>query len=1063
MATVGNLFVNITASTKGLEQGLKKAQKEVKAFGDSTKSSLQGLADSLPGVGEWLGKFEKAGKFVDNLKGSIDLFRGGVMAAAEKQKELTAAIEASRAADQALASAKGVRKNIGMAREMLAKQGIDPNKAVAALKIEDTSAVRKSIAAAIVKQTEAEKALASAQLFAAKAAKGRDPFTGQFLSAAEKIKVAEKATKDLQKAQATYTASVEATTKAHGALAAVQKSNREKEATRGKLNKMGIDLSKGQGALKLPSLASFQDASKAAAEKVTGLRNAIAEAAAETKIFGMPLASAGGALTVMGAAAVAAVAGLLEFTKHQAHLMKALKDSAVASGMNVEAYQQVNSTYAGLGVAAGTAMNASQKLGITIEEAAQGVDGAREKLERLGISYEEIGSATPDEALAMTIAKIRELGSHRERMAALRDMFGKGGMGLASAVNATNEEFAVAAERAAKIVIPQKIVDDLAEVSDKVEATSGAFSKLNAMLASTFAPVLSDLADTLFEMFTADPAALMGAFQSIATVCAVIYDVIAAIVNLLKAAVNIVMALGGALGGTVIGALFAIVETIRLAVRGFELLTGMSTDMSDSMAEGSTMLKETSKELFKGAGADFKDIGTNLYDAITPGATMGVIDGIANGMQQSKSAVEGQPIVLKATMSKSSLKEVEDDLQKLRDKLQTFQLGESGVQMQKFAAAGATPQQMAEAQALQDRIGFLEAQAAVAKQIADVEDDIAKSTMTAYDYTVKRAMAEGATLENAKELAALQDHLEGIKKQEEAYKAIGSTIADLQTKVEELHTSEAQILQMKLEQLGAGQTEIDQALQLQQILEDAKIDDAMNAHFEKLNDRLLEAKGNEEEILRRQLQNIGLAGQALEDAVAATLGMEQAIADAEKSKKDAETVTSTLQDLTDQLDKIKLGEAGVLEKKLKEAGATQDQIAQALQMQAEIAAADGKDAKAAAEKSAKGVIDSLDTAFGAFKTAGAISGQSLQESLVRQGDKQVSLLSTIATGITSMTQAVTSGGADVLMAGGATASTMSSSVGQARQTEETSILLKESNQYLAQIASNTAAFAGVLT
>jgi hypothetical protein len=1063
MATVGNLFVNIGASTKGLEQGLKKAQKDVKAFGDSTKSSLQGLAGSLPGVGEWLGKFEKAGKFVDNLKGSIDLFRGGVEAAAKKQQELTAAIEASRAADQALASAKGARKNIGMAREMLAKQGIDPNKAVAALKIEDTSAVRKSIAAAIVKQTEAEKALAGAQAFAAKAAKGKDPFTGQFLSAADKIKVAEKATKELAQAQANYTAAVSATTKAHGALAAVQKSNREKEATRGKLNAMGIDLSKGQGALKLPSLATFQDASKSAAEKVGALRKSIAEAAAETKIFGMPLSSAGGALTVVGAAAVAAVAGLLAFTKHQAHLMDALKDTAVAAGMNVEAYQQMNSTYAELGVAAGVAMTTSQRLGITIEEAAQGSEGAREKLDRLGIAYEDIGSLSPDKALALTISKIRELGSHRERMAALRDMFGKGGMGLAAAVNATNEEFKVASERAAKIVIPQKIVDDLAEVNDKVEAAGGAFGKLSAMLASTFAPVLSDLADTLFEMFTADPAALMGAFQSIAATCAVIYDVIAAIVNLLKAGVNVVMALGGVLGGAIIGSLFLIVETVRLAVRGFELLTGLSTELSDSMAEGSTVLKETSKNLFKGAGSDLIDVGSNLYDAIVPNATMGVVHGIQDGMQQSKAAIEGEPITLKATMSKSSLKEVEDDIQKLRDKVQLIQLGEAGVQMAKMSSAGASPQQMAEAQALQDKIGFLELQAAVAKQIADVEDDIAKATMTAYDYTVKRAIAEGATLENAKELAAMQDHLEGIKKQEETYKAIGSTIADLQTKVEELRTSEAQILQMKLEQLGAGQTEIDQALQLQQILEDAKIDDAMNAHFDKLNDRLLEAKGNEEEILRRQLQNMGLAGQALEDAVAATLGMQQAIADAEKSKTDAESVTATLQDLTDQLDKIKLGEAGVLEKKLKEAGASQDQIAQALQMQAEIAAADGKDAKAAAEKSAKGVIDSLDTAFGAFKTAGAVNTQSLQESLVRQGDKQVSLLSTIATGITSMTQSVTNGGAQVLMAGGANASTMASSAGQARQTEETSVLLKESNQYLKQIASNTAAFAGALT
>lgn len=1063
MATVGNLFVNIGASTKGLEQGLKKAQKDVKSFGDSTKASMQGLAGSLPGVGEWLGKFEKAGKFVDNLKGSIDLFRGGVEAAAKKQKELTAAIEASRAADQALASAKGARKNIGMAREMLAKQGIDPNKAVAALKIEDTSAVRKSIAAAIVKQTEAEKALAGAQLFAAKAAKGRDPHTGKFLAAADKIKVAETATKDLAKAQAAYTSAVDATSKAHGALAAIQKSNREKEATRGKLNKMGIDLSKGQGALKLPSLASFQEASKSAAEKVAGLRKSIADAAAETKIFGMPLASAGGALTVMGAAAVAAVAGLLAFTKHQAHLMDALKDSAVAAGMNVEAYQQMNSTYAELGVAAGTAMNASQKLGITIEEAAQGSDGAREKLERLGISYEEIGSATPDKALAMTIAKIRELGSHRERMAALRDMFGKGGMGLAGAVNATNEEFAVAAERAAKLVIPSKIVDDLAEVNDKVEAAGNAFGKVSAMLGSTFAPVVADLADSIFDMFTADPAALMGAFQSIAITCAAIYDVIALIVNILKVMGNIVLGVGGAVTAFIVGALYVGVEAVNLLVKGFEILTGQVGKWSNGLADGAAILKETTSNLAGGARQDFYDIGGNLYDAITPTATAAVMDGIASGMQQSKAAIEGEPITLKATMSKSSLKEVEDDIQKLRDKVQLIQLGEAGVQMAKMAASGATPQQMAEAQALQDKIGFLEAQAAVAKQIADIEDEIAKATMSAYDYTVKRATAEGATLENAKELAALQDHLEGIKKQEEAYKAIGSTIADLQTKIEEIGRSEADILRLKMEQLGAGQSEIDQALQLQKILESAKIDESLKDHFEKLNDRLVEAQGNEEQILRRQLENIGLAGQALEDAVAKTLGIEQAIADAEKSKKDAETVTATLQDLTDQLDKVKLGEAGVLEKKLKEAGASQDQIAQALQMQAEIAAADGKDAKASAEKSAKGVIDSLDTAFGAFKTAGAVSTQSLQESLVRQGDKQVSLLSTIATGMTVVSQAVGKTGAGVLMAGGADASTMASSVGQARQNEESSVLLKESNQYLKQIASNTSAFAGVLT
>jgi hypothetical protein len=61
------------------------------------------------------------------------------------------------------------------------------------------------------------------------------------------------------------------------------------------------------------------------------------------------------------------------------------------------------------------------------------------------------------------------------------------------------------------------------------------------------------------------------------------------------------------------------------------------------------------------------------------------------------------------------------------------------------------------------------------------------------------------------------------------------------------------------------------------------------------------------------------------------------------------------------------------------------------------------------------------------------------------------------------TAAISPTGGTGLMASGATTSTLPVSTGMARQTDETTVLLKESNTYLKAIASNTAAFAGVLT
>jgi hypothetical protein len=1059
MATVGNLFVNVGASTRGLETGLKKAQTDVNAFANKAKSSLQGMEISIPGLN---GVSIDMGKIIDKAealrKGFLSI-GSGAKAAAEQTKKLAEAITASKAADQALASAKGARKNIGMARSMLASQGIDPNKAVAALKIEDTSALRKKIGEAIIKQTDAEKKLAGAQLFAAKAAKGRDPYTGQILSAANKIKVAELATKELTKAQENVTAAVQTTTKAHAALAAVQKSNRDKEATRGKLGKMGIDLSKGQGALKLPSLSGFQSAAAAAKSKVTDITGAISESAKAFKIFGMPLGTAAGLLTGVGVAAVGAVVGLLALTRSQAAAMDALSETATSAGMSVEAYQKLEHTYKDLGASSGAAVMASQRLGITLDQAAQGSEEARDKISRLGITYEQLANKSPDEALQATIGKIRELGSHRERMAALRDMFGKGGLGLAAAVNATAESFKEASDRAAKLVIPSNVVQDLAAVNDKVDAAGASFSNMMTMLAHSFAPVLESLADSIFTMFTVDTSGFVSAFQSVSVVLAVVYDLIAFVVNAFMALWNVVQALAEVLNTGVMAACYGILKIAEWLVKAFDFLTGTTSELGSHMAEAAALAFEGMKQSASDAGDDVGEALQRSVDAVKPDAAMAMMASLTKGMESTKREMEGNPISIEAKLSEKSLKEANSILSGLQAKIDSLSIGED--QMQINQMKGIDPTKVKDVETLQAKLKALEAEHGIMKDIAEIDKQILDITGQTTAEVVAGLVASGASVESATKLVAKQEELARARAKDADQTAIKGVMDDLLSKNEEMGKSEAELLQIKMKKLHAGDEEIKQAMALLQTMQTANIDASMESHFKNLNDRLLEAQGNERELLKNQLANIGLAGDALEKAVNDTIAIEDKI-DAEKKKTDnAMTVKDTMQDLADQLEAMKLGESGMLQKKLEAAGADTTQVAEALAMFAEIQAGSGAAGEAAAksEQQAQGFVDSIDTALGSFKTQGSMGADSIDKQLVAQGDKQTTLLASIA----NNTAAISPTGGTGLMAAGATTSTLPVSTGMARQTDETTVLLKESNTYLKAIASNTAAFAGVLT
>lgn len=1124
MATVGNLFVNVGASTAGLQRGLSVAQKKVDDFGKQAQSTLGNLGQVVPAFGGVTGAIQSAFDKFSALKDMSGVFTAGVKAAAKAQQELTKAIEASKAAEAALASAKGSRKNVGMARAELAKQGINPNKASQALSIVDTTPLREKVAksaqqaaaaekalsdaqssaAALTaskhaerlaalrdgvtkaseKLTTAETALAAAQARKATAAAGRDPSSGRYMNAQA---AAAKAERDLQKAaegvaaaqskkqaamdavaaatkagptlqgeqailKATesLTAAKKAQAQAEAALGAARKKNQEIEKVRASLSARGIDTKNLGKSLQLTDLTKFQKGVEQAKAAVVDKEKALQAATSGFRAFGLVGKGAAIAVGAVAVAAVAATAGLLAITKAAAQRMDALKDEAVASGMSIESLQRLTHTYRELGVPQGAAANGSYRLAVALDEAVSGTEEARDKFSKLGLSYQQLASMTPDDALQQTLDKIRQLGSSRERLAALKDVFGKSGFGLAGAVNASNEELAIAKQRADALVLPTALVSDLADTNDAVEAMGAAFDNVKTMLGSAFSPVLRDLADSLFELMTTDTQALLGGLQAIALVCAVIYDVVALVVNALRFVWNLVQAIAGIVVSALAAAFSAVAKVVQAIAYGVEWLAGSDHAISQGIGNAASTAWATAEEAAKAAGQDTLEAFQAGIDAVNPNATVAVINQIGKSWEKTETAI-GQPIAVKPELDSSKVKEIERTMKGLREKATQLQFGESAATLKSLEGLGASQSQLDEARALQDSIKAMEAQKTIADQIAAAEDEIAKATMTAYEYTAKKAMLEGATEDQARALASMQEQLATVEKQKQAIEDTASTLNELRNKVDAIGKSEQDVLAAKLAQNGATQEQVNEAMRLQGILDASAADKSLQDHFSKLNDRLLEAQDNERALLEQQLKNMGLTGDALAGAVQKSLDIEKQITAAEKAAADRKQVEDTLAELTSEFQDIGLDEVGKLVRDLQKAGASQVDIEKAVGMKKAIDAAGG-DKKDAAE----GVTDSVSTAIGNLTLAGTVVDDSAwQDDLLSESMTQAELLSQIAENTARVP-------ADGVQAG-ASLATVPAVRGIDRSETDLATLLQQSLVELKAINTNTKAFSEVLS
>ena len=1105
MATVGNLFVTVGANTASLTTNLAAAEKRIEQFKTKVKGtgsaineafdnmkpiSLGPLSLDIAGI---KGKFEAAGKA---LAGNVT-----------EAKALRDAVQRVAAAEQKVLDVQSLRKSAGLARATIGAAGFDPNRALP--KPQDT----ERLTASIGKANEAMRGAAAAQqtataaasqqirvtndLAAAKArlislqqreaqvsavaagakmpllqrgAKGRFEPVGDLAAAKannamidaarerhqrltqaiadQQIKVAALTSQQAKgvgaigkatEAQERMRVATERLTAAKAALAKAEAANAKLAQVSAAVSARGFDPSK---AIKLPDL----NAAKAAVESAK-MEQSLASAALRAASLRTALLAVGGA----AAAGAAAVGALTMHTIRAAKEMGLLEDSALRLGTSTDRLQDINNSMRQLGAAPEAAETAILRMSVKLEDAAAGGEEAVQAFEAIGLSMAQLDGKDAAEQFNTVLTAIRNLTTQQERVKALREIFGRGGVGIASAVNRGPAEVAQAQVMAEEVRIPAETVTRLAYLDDTLVHLKEGFHKISMMLAGAFSPALEEAAHHLSRMMAQDPESMASGMQSLAMSVAVVADVLNIVVGALRFVFNLIQAIAQAAAALVAGALGMIVKAIEWIIWGLEKISGSDLG-SAAVGEFADAMLGAAQGLTAAAGSDVAEAFTGAAAHMKFGASRAVADGIENGYTVAQQHIGENPLMLKTKVQMEAekelqkemerkTKEIESILSSARDKANTLARGEVGQQRAKLQEAGASQSQLMEFDSTQRIIAINQA---------------------AFDLEEKRKQNAEQLVEEMKELA-------------EAAATVNMT--------------EAEILARKMTALGATSAQVAEAQRLADVLAAGEAQDKFADYMAGQQQALDKLTGNTEDLIRAELEQMGLVGAALEQALQQAVAMNAQIAQAEKDKaaqeepiKAAEAkrqgIEDTVADLRLQAAQLGMTNAEKVADKLRREGATEAQIAEAVALQTAI---DKFDKAADITDTTAGI----DTALGNIKVGMPADAFDATQQAVRLSEQQLAVLKEIETLLEGSAAAAPQQISDSVAAVAASATDMSENAIVAATTASdnmaakagagtaipamdrvmTDLLIEERRQtaLLTTIANNTGAFAGVLT
>lgn len=1063
MATIGNLFVNVGASTAGLQKGLKQASTQVQNF----RNEVVGALGKVPATG-----------FLTNAYIEVEGFFKKIVGDA--------------------AGAKKAMEEVGKMNQQLAEM---------------MAANNLKITAATDKATKAQENLAKAHKYTKLKASSEN--VGKNLASMKpKLEAAAseygKAQQNVGRAKTeeAVAAAIDKESRALAKLNAMLAQRNALEHKRGKsesglsaarsgMERSGIKLDKagnpniGKLTEKAASTkANVQTVKDGAIAQQAALGQKITDTVGSLKSFAAMSITSGAGAAVLAGGMIAAVGASLALVASSAAAADALVDQATAMGVSASALQRQRDTMEQLGVSAGAAEGQMQRLQISIAGGDDHTTGATKAFAKMGMSMADLKKMSPDKALETTLSAIRKIPDQAGRMKMLRDVFGRGGTGMAAAVNATAEEFENANKKAQALKLPDSMYEDLARTHDNAKMMGRAFENIQTMFSSTFAPVMDIITDSLFKMFTTDTSAMLGGMQAIAIVVAVIYDVVAATVNWIKMWWNILQAIAGGVLAVIVGIIGAILKQVQMWVYAFEVLTFSGHGISDSIGEAADTGLNMAKELAIGAGKDVGEAVTAGLDMVKPDGTMAVMNRIGTAYTDTKKGIEGNAIDLQAqadkalaavdeikkqmvglreaartagmdtlakeidkikqsakgtdvdtskyiaeaksldtaTKQRSLMKEQADDSKKLASEYNALVMSSEDLAYMKAIELGLTSEMTDEYMRQQAYIEKMGKKNANIKTMTGLEDSAATAGMDEKEKTIYQLKLNGALddeILRARELLDLAtrrtEAASKLKAVEDSMKGLKDTAATAG-----MDEKEKLIYQLKLN--GAQKEEIAGAVKLFDLAQKRNKEKGIKDQGADLQKQIFEAGASRKEILEKMAKEAGLVGDKLNESVQNLLTLEKTLSDTQKLTAAKDNSVKTLEEMTEQLKKNKMGEAAYARAKFAE-GADKSQLEQYDIMTAAL----NKTIAAATPEAQMGAID---TAFGTYN----FGLEDINSKMLSENEKQTQLLQQVASNgaaLGGMKQAAVQSGGKI--------------------TNDDSIenQFKEANVYLKNISENT--------
>jgi len=751
------------------------------------------------------------------------------------------------------------------------------------------------------------------------------------------------------------------------------------------------------------------------------------------------------ALIVLGAAAAAAAilamgAVIVGMTLKAAKLGDQLKETADELGTTAESFQKLE--YIGTAAGAGPEAIKSSitKMQMALANAAGGSKESSEAFQKLGLDLQQLGNMDPSAAFQAVISKIQEIPAHADKVKALRDIFGRGGAGLAGMVKLSADELAQLNKEAAAFTIKEGSVQALASLQDSVDTLGLAFERMMTEAFAPFAPMIQAITDSLKEMLATNASDFYEGMLNLAKAIAFVVDGLTPTVMNLLGVYNILQSIDGFIRGVMLEALSKVLDIILGIISAMNLIPGIEIP-TKGLEDSIGALRRVRDKAFDGAVADAKEAGTRFGQAWDAGVAnmqgSGALATMLADFEKQRATTVATPsgggfkVVDQAELERG--KELEKLMTKLRDDAAAIGLSEQDAlrgQLQKLSADSKT---ITEALALQQKIADAKdtgkKQEALAKTMEDLarkSEELGKTETELLAIQLKR---NGATDAQIAEAQRLQASIEKAQTEQKNAEDLGKMLGDMQKKFDEMNLSAEELLATQLKSLGASQEQIDAALNMQRQLDAHDVATKNAEEIVKILDDVQrgadEVGKSEAELLRRRLEALS----ATEDQIQQALG-------ALRTKE----VGSMLQDLADQAKKATMSERQLLEEKLRAAGATSDEIAKGLALQDQIDAAKKKDSK---DTKASGP-DTIATALGSFKLPGMANSLTIAKQQLDAAEVSNAYLAAIAT------------------TNAESATMMAAAYQGGKQSTDTS-LEAQSVDLLKRIELNTRAFAGALT